>query len=83
MHMDEITLFLSILITGVASLLFIVSIIRAIKLRNLKFSIISTAFLIFAIKGLLLFFEFLAHEKFSMILDLAVIVLLYFAIIKR
>ena len=81
--MDEITLFLSILIAGLSTILFIVSMISTARLRNIKFLLVGSAFLVFAIKGLLLFFEFLVQENIAMILDIVIIVLLYFAIVKK
>jgi hypothetical protein len=81
--MDEISLFLSILIAGVSTILFIISIISTIKLKDVKFLLVGIAFLAFIIKGLLLTFEFLNQEKIGMILDITVVVLLYLAIVKK
>lgn len=81
--MDEITLFLTILITGLSLLMFIVSLISTCRVRNFKFLIIGFAFIGFIIKGLLLLFEYISQDEIALIIDFTVIILLYFAIIKK
>lgn len=82
-RMDDILLLLSILITGFSLLLFFVSMISYLKLRVSKFILIGIAFLGFTIKGILLLFEFISQGQIPLILDLFVIILIYFAIIKK
>ncbi len=81
--MDEITLFLSILIAGLSAILFIVSMISTARLRKIKLLLVGTAFIAFIIKGLLLTFEYISQDQIGMVLDIVVILLLYFAIIKK
>lgn len=81
--MDEITLFLSILIAGLSTLLFIVSAASYYRLRVLKLLIINLAFLAFIIKGILLSLEYISQARFGLILDLTIIILLYFAVVKK
>jgi len=81
--MDEITLFLAILITGLAALLFIVSLFSSYRLRNVKFFLIGLAFLALIIKGLLLVFEYTHEDTIGLIIDLVLLILLYFAIVKK
>jgi len=81
--MDEITLFLSIIIAGLSLLLFIVSAIAFYRLRATKLLIINLAFLGFIIKGVLLTLEFISQSRIGLIIDLGIIVLLYFAVIKK
>jgi hypothetical protein len=81
--MDEVTLFLSIVIAGLSTLLFIVSAVAFHRLRVLKLLIINLAFFVFIIKGLLLIFEIISQDQFGLFLDIAIIVLLYFAVVKR
>lgn len=81
--MDEITLFLSILIAGLSTLLFIVSAASYYRLRVTKLLIINLAFLAFIIKGILLSLEIINQARIGLILDLAVIILLYFAVAKK
>jgi len=81
--MDEVTLFLSIVIAGLSTLLFIVSAAAFYKLKVFKLLIINLAFFVFLIKGLLLIFEFISQDQFGLFLDIAIIVLLYFAVVKR
>ena len=81
--MDEISLFFSILIAGVSSIVFIISMISTVKLKNIKFLLVGIAFLSFLIKGLLLTFELIAQDNLGIILDILVVILLYFAIVKK
>ena len=81
--MEEITLFLSILIAGLSTLLFIVSAASYYRLRVLKLLIINLAFLAFIIKGILLSLEYISQARFGLILDLTIIILLYFAVVKK
>jgi hypothetical protein len=81
--MDEITLFFSILIAGVSAIVFIISLISTIKLKNIKFLLVGIAFFAFLIKGLLLAFEVITQDNIGIVLDILVVVLLYFAIVKK
>jgi len=81
--MDEIILFLSIVITGLSALLFVVSAASFYRLRATKLLIINLAFLAFIIKGFLQIFEFITQTRIGLILDLVVIILLYFAVVKK
>lgn len=81
--MDEVTLFLSIFIAGLSILLFIVSASAFYRLRAFEILIINLAFLLFIIKGLLLIFEIFRQDRIGLFLDIAIIVLLYFAVVKR
>jgi len=81
--MDEITLFLSIVIAGLSTLLFIVSAASYYKIRSTKLLIINLAFLAFIIKGILLIIGYISQHRIGLFLDLAILILLYFAIIKK
>ena len=81
--MEDILLFLSLLITGFSLLLFFVSIVSYMKLKITKFFIIGIAFLGFTTKGILLLLEIIAQDQLSLILDFFVIILMYLAIIKK
>ncbi|UCH72302.1 MAG: hypothetical protein JSW62_01785 [Thermoplasmatales archaeon] len=81
--MDEITLFLNILIAGFSLLLFIVSIAAYYRLRATKLLLASVAFLAFTVKGLLLITEILSQDRLVLVIDLIVLILLYFSIIKK
>jgi len=81
--MEDILLFLSLLITGFSLLLFFISIVSYMKLKITKFFIIGIAFLGFTTKGILLLLEIIAQDQLSLILDFFVIILMYLAIIKK
>jgi len=81
--MDEIILFLSIVITGLSALLFVVSAASYIRLKAGKLLIINLAFLAFIIKGFLTIFEYITQSRIGLILDLIIIILLYFAVAKK
>jgi hypothetical protein len=81
--MDEITLFLAILITGLSTLLLVISSVSYYRLKLTKLLIINFAFFAFIIKGLLTLFEIITQTRLGLILDLVIIVLLYFAVIKK
>ena len=81
--MDEITLFLAILIVGLSTLLFVLSLVAYIRLQNFKLLLISFAFFAFIIKGSLLITEYLSQGRFGLVIDLIILVLLYFAVAKK
>jgi hypothetical protein len=83
MPMDEITLFLAIVISGLSILLFIVSLFSYIRLQNIKLLLVSLAFFAFIVKGILLILEILNQGRLGMIIDLVVLILLYFAVAKK
>ena len=80
--MEDITLFLAILIVGFSLLLFIISTFAYYRIRNIKFLFVCIAFLMFIIKGLLTITESITQENFVLGLDLIILLLLYFAVIK-
>ena len=81
--MEEILLFLSILIAGFSLLLFIVSIIAYSRIKSVKLLIISFAFLAFTVKGVLLLLEFISQDMYATVIDFVVLVLLYLATAKK
>lgn len=83
MVMDDLTLLMSSLIAGFSTLLFIVSIAAYIKIRSIKLALVSFAFLVFVIKGILLLFETISQDKLAIAIDFVILFLLYFASIKK
>lgn len=81
--MDEITLFLSIVVAGFSLLLFIVSFVAYYRLRATKLLLVGMAFLAFAAKGALVVAGFLNQDKFALSIDFVILVFLYFATIKK
>jgi len=81
--MDEIALLLSILIAGFSILLFIISIVAYYRLQATKLLIVSFAFLAFVIKGSLILAEILSQETLALVIDLVILLILYFAIVKK
>ena len=88
--MEELTLYLEISIIGITLLLFILTIFSYRLSKNPKVLILSMAFLIFAIKVLLL----LASEFFKLlqivgiingllIFDFLIVLIIYFSLIKK
>ena len=81
--MDDILLFLSILMAGLSALLLIVSFASYSRLRNIKLLIVGFAFTVFFIKATLLIFEKIAQGDLVIIIDFIIIVLLYFSVVKK
>ncbi|MCD6108862.1 hypothetical protein B6U70_02880 [Euryarchaeota archaeon ex4484_162] len=83
-----ISLFLTVVMTGLSALLLMVSMVSSYRLRNVKLMLISIAFICFFIKGLilclqmLLDFEIIRQNNIVLVFDLVVITALYFAAIK-
>jgi hypothetical protein len=81
--LNDITLLLSILIAGLSGLLFVVSIAAYKKIGSQKLLLISIAFFVFLIKGILLIFEIATQDEKLIIIDFAIIAILYFATAKK
>jgi hypothetical protein len=81
--MDEITLFLSIIIVGFSFLLSIVSFLSYYRLQTTKFFLIGLAFSAFLVKGLLVIIGTLNQDKFTLGIDFLILFFLYFATIKK
>ena len=81
--MNELTLFLTIILLGLAGLLLIVSSASYYRLGNIKFIFVSIAFLLFLLKALLLIFEIIYQDEIGIFFDFLIIILLYISIIKR
>ena len=81
--MDEVSIFLSILIVGFSILLFIVSIAAFSRLKQTKLILISLAFLAFAVKGTLVLVEYIELARIVLIIDFLILLALYFATVKR
>ena len=81
--MDNIILFLTIIMAGLSGLILIVSFISWYRIRTAKLAIVGLAFIAFFIKAILLIFELISQDEKSIIIDSLIIVLLYFAVIKK
>jgi len=81
--MDEITLFLSIIIAGFSLLLATVSMVAYYRLRATKLLLVSMAFLAFVVKGVLIAFGVFDQGLIGLAIDFVIIVFLYFAAIKK
>jgi hypothetical protein len=88
--MEELTIYLEVSIIGIVILLFIITLLSYRLAKNLKVLILSIAFLIFAIKIMLL----LASESLSelqwfgtinalLVFDFIIIIIIYFSLIKK
>ena len=81
--MDEITLFLSIIIAGFSLLLAMVSTVAYYRLRAIKLLLVSMAFLAFVVKGVLIVIGIVTQDTLALGIDFVILVLLYFATIKK
>ena len=81
--MDEITLFLSIIIAGFSLLLAIVSFVAYHRLKATKLFLIGLAFLAFVVKGVLAVVGILNQDKITLGIDFLILIFLYFATIKK
>jgi len=80
---DDIFLFLTIVMAGVSGLLIFVSSVSWHRLRSFKLALVSCAFVIFFIKALLLISEIVHQDEKGVIIDCIILVFLYFAVIKK
>jgi len=83
MPMDEITLFLSIIIAGFSLLLAMVSMVAYYRLRAIKLLLVSMAFLAFVVKGVLIVIGIVNQDTLALGIDFVILVLLYFATIRK
>jgi hypothetical protein len=81
--MDEITLFLSIVVAGFSMLLALVSFVAYFRLHATKLLLVGMAFSAFVIKGALVVIGFLNQDKLGLIIDFVILVFLYLATIKK
>lgn len=81
--MDDLVLFLTIIMAGLAGLLFLVSVVSWRRLGNIKLFLVGLAFLAFLIKAILLISETIFQDEKSVIIDSIILVLLYFSVIKK
>ena len=80
---EDIILLLSILVASFSLLLLIVSTAAYIKTKSIKLLIISIAFSLFFIKGVLLSINYFVQEPIGIILDFIILLMLYYASVKK
>jgi len=61
----------------------LVSFVSWYRLKNMKLAIVGLAFLVFFVKALLLVFEIIVQDEKAIIIDFIVVILLYFAVVKK
>jgi len=81
--MNDLLLFLTVLMAGLAILLFIVSCASWYRLRHLRFALTSAAFAVFICKAILLLSTYIVEDEKAILLDSVILILLYFSIAKR
>lgn len=89
--MGNLEIFLRVCLMGFSLLLLITSIISYVKVKNTKLLFVSLAFLGFFIKGLLLTLAVLIgsfKEPFGasmaiLVLDFAILIMIYIAVVKK
>ncbi len=80
-NIQEILLFLSVVVAGISLILFIISFISFKRINETKLLFISLAFLFFFIKAIV--FLFIKKNVDIMLFDLIIIALLYMAAAKK
>ena len=80
--MEEIIIFSSILMTGLASLLLIVSFTSYLRMRSLTLLFLIAAFSMFMLKGILLLAEIVEQSTGLIVLDVFIIIFLYLTVTK-
>ena len=80
---QDIILLLSILIAGLSVMLFLLSIISYSRVKSVKLLIVGFGFLGFTIKGFLLIIGYINQDIIGLIIDFIIILLLYFAVVKK
>ena len=80
-NIQEILLFLSVVVAGISLILFIISFISFKRINETKLLFISLAFLFFFIKTIV--FLFIKNNVNIMLFDLIIIALLYMAAAKK
>lgn len=83
MRLDDTVLFLTILMAGLAGLLLVVSSASWYRLRALKLGLVTIAFFVFFIKAVLLVFEIITEDIVAVFIDVIILIILYFSIVKR
>jgi len=68
---------------GLSLLLFIISLISYLRIKDSKFLFVTIAFLLFFLKGLLISLKYFEQQLQLVIIDLLVIIFLYLTIVKR
>ena len=88
--MEELTLYLEVSIIGIVILLFLITLLSYRLAKNPKVLILSIAFLIFAIKIILLFvseslsgLQWFGTINALLVFDFIIIIIIYFSLIKK
>jgi hypothetical protein len=81
--MEEIVIFSSILMAGLATLLLIVSVASYLRMRTMNMVFLVAVFAIYIAKGILLFAEVVNQSTSLVILDLFIIIFLYLTVTRR
>ena len=85
--MTELELFLGALLAGLGTLLFLTSLIAWKRTGSIKIGLISMALLVFTLKGIYLTYTgitsgWMAENTEMLLIDIAVIALIYFSVLK-
>jgi hypothetical protein len=81
--MEEIVIFSSILMAGLAALLLIVSVVSYLRMRTINMALLVVVFGIFILKGVLLIADIAEQSTGLVILDLFIIIFLYLTVARR
>ncbi len=85
--MTELELFLGALLAGLATLLFLTSLVAWKRTGSIKIGLVSMALLVFSMKGLYLTYTgvaygWMAESTLMLVMDISVIALIYFSVLK-
>ena len=81
---EEVLIFsLTIVMTGLSLLLFVVSLISYLRIKDSKFLFVTLAFLLFFIKGAAVSLNYVEQQFQLVIIDLFIILFLYLTVVKR
>ena len=81
--MDNVFFFLIIIMAGLAGLLLFVAFVSWYRLRTIKLILVGCAFVGFFVKAILLLTSLVVQDEKTVLIDCIVLVLLYFAVIKK
>jgi len=82
-NIEEMVVFSSIVMAGLSFLLLLVSAVSYSRIRDLKMLFLTSAFLMFMIKGILLIADIASQSFLLIVFDLVIIVSLYLTVAKR
>ena len=81
--MEEVLIFSSIVMAGLSLLLFTVSLVSYLRMKDSKFLFVTLAFFLFFLKGIVISLNYFEQQAQLVIADLFIIIFLYLTLVKR